>query len=406
MDKPDGIEPLDTDAEILDAWSGDHPATRADVRSLDALLKESKADLKVWRPYWWRANKWAVGAKHPETGEILTSPLWGVEARFDERHPEAFEPVVQPVQVTLPPVNSLPATDYSGIRRALLLADQHIGYRKGLDDGVLEPFHDRRALDVALQIAARNHFDYIIWLGDLLDSAEWSDKFQAEPEFYQTTQPAICEAAWWLARFRQAKPHAQHKALEGNHDVRPENTIVRSMQQAYRLRPARELNAPHALSMRRLLGLDGMGIEWFGGYPQAECYIEDVFAATHGDVAAAAPGATAWKMSQKWDLPVVFGHIHRRETATRTIYTQYGTRAITAFTPGCMCRLDGVIPGHKRGQHWQQGIGEVVLKSGMEPQFGAIPIDDGQALYNGKHYKARSDAEILASLDAGTDWKY
>ena len=400
-------DPLnETDAELLEAWSGDRPATKADLKTLKEHLAEVEADIQVWRPYWWRSTKWAVGAKHPETGEILKEPLWGSEVRFEEKQPEAFEPVIQPVQVILPPPENLPATDYSGIKRALLLADQHIGYRKGLDDGLLDPFHDRRALDVALQIAGRNKFDHIIWLGDLLDSAEWSDKFQTEPEFYWTTQPAICEAAWWLGRFKQSAPHAKHTALEGNHDIRPEHSIIRSMKQAYRLRPARQMHAPHALSMEHLLGLAGLGVEWVGGYPEAVAYIEDMFAATHGDVVNGTPGGTAWKMAQRWDMPVVFGHIHRRETATRTIYERDGIREIMAFTPGCMCRIDGVVPGHKRGQHWQQGIGVVEFKSSLEPQFSLIPIHDGQALYNGKHYKSRPEDEILQALDAGTDWKY
>ncbi len=381
---------------------------QADLVALDALLEEANADLETWRVYRWSPRKWAVGAKHPKTGQILKEPLYGVAAWLEEIDPAPVSPTVTPVQVKIPRATRPKKKKKAKVGKALNLADVHGGFRKDFRTGKLIPFHDRRALDVALQIARSEKFDFVIWLGDLLDSAEWSDKFLRSPEFYWTTQPAICEVAWWIAQFVQVQRDAEHIAIEGNHDVRPENSIIKHLKQAYDLRPARELHAPHALSMDRLLRMEEMGVKWVGGYAEekADFHVENHFAATHGHIARKNPGSTALGMAKKWGQNVVYGHVHRREMVTMNVYQEGRDRLITAMSPGLLGRIDYVIPGHRKGQDWQQGLGTVNFGKDIKPKFDIIPIENGKALYQDELFEARDENEILEDLDAGTDWKF
>lgn len=52
------------------------------VITLDELLEHYQVDLDVWEVRDWKASKWEVGAKHPETGEVLIAPLFQVAAWF------------------------------------------------------------------------------------------------------------------------------------------------------------------------------------------------------------------------------------------------------------------------------------------------------------------------------------
>ena len=66
---------------------------------------------------------------------------------------------------------------------AVLLPDAQIGFRK-FNDGELDPFHDTKAIDVALQITAVLEEEYgvddIINLGDTLDLPNFGKYMQEE----------------------------------------------------------------------------------------------------------------------------------------------------------------------------------------------------------------------------------
>lgn len=48
-------------------------------------------------------------------------------------------------------------------------------------------------------------------------------------------------------------------------------------------------------------------------------------------------------------VSVIYGHIHRREYAARTREDRDGPKEIMAATPGCLARIDGVVPSTKGG---------------------------------------------------------
>src|SRR5690606_7421642 len=116
-------------------------------------------------------------------------------------------PVVQPAAPTVikPPAKRPKPT---GLPVAVVLPDPQIGYRRDVETGELDPFHDEAALTVALQITADAQPAQVVNLGDLLDLPEWGT-YEQEPAFQQTTQPTIDRAHRFLAEQRAAAPDAK-----------------------------------------------------------------------------------------------------------------------------------------------------------------------------------------------------
>ena len=321
------------------------------IKTLGELLKFCEVDLAVWRVDRHVVNFWG-NSENPNTQ---------IKAWLVRIEPIAVRPSVQPVQISLTkPLavidqDALESRPIGAFADALFVPDPHFGFSRSLRTGILTPYHDRDALGVALAWAKMTQPTYIIFLGDVFDLADWSDKFQRTPNMYWTTQPALLEAAWWVGQFRLACPTAKVVIIEGNHDERMRRAIVSDMQEAYGLR---ETGAEFpALSIPGLMGLEKMGVEWVGDYPDGEYRLDAHLVAVHGVNTKNKSGATVGDLAETREESTVIGHIHRIELATRTRYFNDFSRYVTAMSPGCLCRIDGVVPGVQKKQNWQQGIG-------------------------------------------------
>ena len=398
-------------------------ATSAHINTLPALLAECGVDLTVWR-----VQKWGVGHKSWEMGAKLVEsdlqfdegkisgwkqdkglgklPLegWSIWANFIRIKPLPLYPTIQPVACTVT-FRAPPVPKAGGLCRALVFADPHVGFLKDTRNAKLEPFHDRRALDLVLQLASAVQPDRIDCLGDLLDFAEWTDRFLRSPEFYATTQPSILEAHWWLRQLRRSCPDAAISLHEGNHEGRMNKQVLTHLRAASDLRPADEMDLPPALTPQRLLALHKLGIEWHGDYPDDEHWLGQGLKLAHGDIARGEPGATTAAIIKKAYTSEIVGHIHRREMASRTIYEQGRARTITAYCPGCVCRIDGIVPGTRSKQQWQQGLAIVEYNpAGDQVSRYDIEISDGIALWGGKQYEGRDRVSDLPGDLPGWNW--
>jgi hypothetical protein len=335
-----------------------------------------------------------VGVKQDD-GSVRVEPLFQIKANLIPKNPQPVFLTVKPIAFQTRPLKTYPANTIKG--KGLVIPDTQIGFRKNQLSGRLDPFHDRAAMDVVLQIAQQNDFTHLTYLGDVMDLNDWSDKFLKEPEFYFTTQPAIYEAHWWLSQFRKALPKARMKKIEGNHEFRMPKMLITHMLAAHGLHTATDVKVP-VLSMEMLLGLPGLKIEYLGRYPHNEDWMGPV-RLIHGDVAKKGSTDTVKAVSAHAEEPTIQGHIHKREWASRTIRSKGGIRSVDVVSPGCLCRVDYVVPGHSQGQQWQQGAA-VVEWDGDDYAITPIAIQDGKAIYNGKIYKAR---DVLSSLNKDTD---
>lgn len=392
------------------------------IRTQNELLEAAQIDLNTWEILSCAVNSYESFRKRQhkrlkfEEGKITGSvedeggvtivPLFQIKLKLIRRVPIEVTPVIRPVVLAEGSIKQLKVDKHVKARRkALLLPDPHFGFRWDFATGQLDPFHDRGVLDIALQIATEESFDDIIFAGDLFDLAEWSDKFVRSPNMLQTTQPALIEASWWLRQFRTVAIDANIEVLEGNHERRLVQLIMKHMPQAYGLSRVDnvEVKTP-ALSIPYLLALDTMDIGWYD-YPDGEVWLNDYIAVEHGITARARSGATVSNMLIDAQETRIFGHIHRFESATKTVHTKEGPRFITVASVGCMCRIDGVVPAKKKKQNWQQGFAVVeYFKDDPIHLITEIPVLGGKALYNNKMYYGRERIQDLQR--EVLDWKF
>ena len=84
-----------------------------------------------------------------------------------------------------------------------------------------------------------------------------------------------------------------------------------------------------------------------------------------------------------------------------TNHTSTGPARNAAFSPGCLCRVDGSVPSVKGGitpnekpvkywENWQQGIGFAWYKDTGEYSLLSVPILDDWAVYEGQEFRART----------------
>lgn len=362
------------------------------IRTLDQLLEACKADLSVWSVRDHLLNGWQMNAGMGQIMQLMQVKAWMVRKNL-----EPITPVIAPVRIDIPKVK-VAKPERRKMRRALIVADPQVGFRRRMHTGELVPFHERRVLDIALQIVEADQIDDILFIGDCLDLSMWSTKFLAEPEFYWTTQPALIEWAWWLSLFRMAAPNARIKQHEGNHDVRMPNLVISNMKEAYGLKAVDELMLPPAVSVPKLLALHALDIEYIDNYPDDGWWLNNNVVTKHGNVARSGEGDTAKAIINKTTYTTVFGHIHRRESVTRRIKTRDGYAIQTAFCPGCACHIDGRVPGSSVDDNWQNGLAVIEYTEDME-HIIPIEIDKGMAIYNGEIYKgADRDKEINKML--------
>ena len=392
-----------------------------DVRTKEQLLELAQIDTDVWMiqdPL--EITAWGGFAKNIEKnltyddgkatgyvkqGGIQKTTLWRIHAKLIRRKPVAVMPAVRPIVSQVQYRASAPPQG-AGLFRSLTFADTHFGFSKAIHNALLTPFHDRRALDLMVQLAASVKPDRIDILGDILDLPDWSSKYRTAPEFYWTTQPAIYEAFWWLSQLRQAAPRAVISVFEGNHGKRMPNAIMDHLPAAYGLKPGHVSTDWPVMSVPYLLGLESLGIRWIEGYPDAEDWLNDGVALGHGSVARGGAGDTAKKTVQDSDVDRVIGHIHRREAASRTRWLRDDeSEAITAWCPGCVCHIDGRVPGKTAKQQWQQGALLIDYSGhGRMRSMHIAPIEEGELILDARRFTARERVQELAQAFPAFNW--
>jgi predicted phosphodiesterase len=407
-----GIHPLgakiDTDPKTITRWARDfgidltqRPKPIDKVNALGkiaALLERSGIDpADIGKVQQFKLSEWEGLSKNAD-GEVVVTPLEGASIVLTptwETGPAW--PVVQPAPPLAIKAAKPRIRKTGGWKIAVGLADPQVGYRRDLATNDLDPFHDDRAMALALQVIADLQPDLIVNFGDLMDFAEMG-RFEQEPGFALTTQPTIDRASSFLAEQRAAAPNAKQVLLAGNHEERLPRWIIANAKAAFGLKQANsEPAAWPVMSVPHLLRLDEIGVEFIPGFPAGVFWINERLACIHGHKVRSG-GSTAAAVIADERMSVLFGHVHRLELQHRTKRVYGGSRTHLAACIGCLSRTDGAVPSVRGGmdpmgrpvpavEDWQQGFCVVTYREGDEPfHVELVPIHDGQALFRGRHF--------------------
>ena len=352
------------------------------IRTLDQLIEAAEIDLDKWTPAGFKANTWPTAMRIDD--EPVVVRLWQVSARFLPR----LAPVVSAEPIRSRPRKRQQATT-TGREVCLVVPDTQHGFRALAKDlkhpgrDYLAPMHDRKACDLAVIMAQKLRPSYVIFLGDHLDASELSRYPDGKGlEHLGTIGHAARELHWWLSQMRQAAPAgATFTMLEGNHDARLHRKLTEGAPMLKGLRPAGDPDGAPMLSMRRLLSLDALGIDYVGPYNPSHWLWGIRF--THGDTVRGGGGKTAAALAAKRPHSEIYGHIHRRELVARTVYDPGEVPRVLQFaSPGTLCAVKGDgfgPPGHNTRPDWQQGLGVVVKDNASgNVSIMLLPIENGR----------------------------
>jgi predicted phosphodiesterase len=283
----------------------------------------------------------------------------------------------------------------------VILPDPQIGYRKINDQ--MDPFHDESAMDIALQITSwleeNDRVDSVINLGDFLDLPS-QGRFEQEAAFANTTQDAINRGHLFLQEQRAAAgPKAKIVLIEGNHDRRMEKFININAASAFGLKRANTAGLP-VMSIPYLLRLEEIGVEYIDAYPAGAYWINDRLRAIHGTKVRSNGSTAAAYTNDTPHISTVFGHVHRQELQSRTIFDRQGSIKSVAISPGCLCRVDGAVPSvngsnqidgmpAKYFENWQQGIAVITTDANNDFFTELVQIDKNKAWFRGHEFKAK-----------------
>lgn len=309
--------------------------------------------------------------------------------------------LVQATAATLPKLKKVKAKKKtSDWKLAVALPDAQIGFRK-YEDNTLDPFHDVHAIDVAMQIVGAVEEEYgidkIVNLGDTIDLPMFG-KYAQESTFEGTVNISFKAAHDFVATQRALAPNAEIVFIEGNHDCRPNKYLNAMARTAAEVRQV-GMEEP-VFSLPHLLNLKAIGnVTHVSGYPADKYYINPRLVARHG-TAAASNGSTALKhVNSNHHESVIYGHSHRMELLYKTHDTSGGAVQNGAYSPGCLCRIDGAVPSYKGGtmlnlhpvkqyENWQQGIGLIWYKDNGDFTIENVHIMDGWAVWAGNEFRS------------------
>jgi predicted phosphodiesterase len=283
---------------------------------------------------------------------------------------------------------------------AVALPDAQIGFRK-FEDNTFDPFHDVQAIGVAMQVLAMLEQEYgvdkVLNLGDTLDLPMFG-KYQQELSFEGTVNYSLQAGHDFVATQRALAPDAEIIYIDGNHDCRANKYVNLQARAGAQMRQVGS-EAP-VFSIPHLLNLNAIGnVTHVSGYPADKYYLNSRLVARHGTKARSNGSTANMYINANHHETVIYGHSHRMELMYKTHDTSAGMVQNGAYSPGCLCRIDGAVPSVlggininefpiKQYENWQQGIGIIWYKEDGDFAIENVHIMDGWAVYAGTEFRA------------------
>lgn len=216
------------------------------------------------------------------------------------------------------------------------------------------PYHDEGLDACATEFVREMQPTEHVFLGDGMDFPTIS-RHPDHPAAQATPQECVDAYYGILRRRAEAAPNSRRMKLKGNHDWRLEQEVLTRSERLSGLKPAGE--DIDALSIRRLLHLDALGIELVEdrrGWEHAEVVLVpggNGLVVRHGFVTG---NNTADRTIKKLGRSALMGHDHGKEHVFRLVYPK--KRLHQGAVIGAMCRNDGIFPHFTTSPDWHMGF--------------------------------------------------
>jgi hypothetical protein len=315
--------------------TSDDPAEWGDI---DQLLRSRGLDPDEWVVVKVRVNEWGENAD----GQPLRQLRVDLEPRsLGSLMPARTDGWRPPPSVRVAPKGEAELVVFFG--------DQHC------------PHHDPGLHEAACQWLRRNKPARGVLLGDLLDFDAVS-RHRANPEWATSMQQCIDSAYAVLRGFVQASPGTRWQMVSGNHEDRLRNAIIDQLRGVYGLARATDEDEPRGdavLSVKHLLRLDELGVEWVGGegeYAHQQIKVSPHLAARHGWIVRKGSGTSARATLEHLGYSCVIGHTHRQSQVFHTHHDIDGSPSeLVAVEAGTMSCVQGGL-GYAVAADWQAGF--------------------------------------------------
>lgn len=249
------------------------------------------------------------------------------------------------------------------------------------------PYFDPQLDGAATALVADVQPDRHVFLGDGLDFPTIS-RHDDHPA--QMASPQECLDVYYgiLRRRAEAAPNARREKLKGNHDWRIESELLKRAERMYGIRPVGE-DVP-ALSLRRLLHFDALGIELVEhplGWDHAEVeLVEGVggLIVRHGWLTGA---NTAGRSLDKRGRSLIVGHNHSREHVYKWDPSARVERQAAVCGVMCDVRSDR-FPVYAATDDSLQGLIVVTHWPGEGFQIEHARYVDGALYWRDRRYRA------------------
>lgn len=398
------------------------------VESLLALLglpadtADPDAD-SDWRVEEFKVVPSEVSLNLKKHGRVLRVTNWHHTLRVRHRRPKPIlADVPQPIVLKLPASfkpRPLAVPQDGDVLRALVFPDTQVGFWRDYRTPGLNPFHDRAAISIALQVLADYAPHRVDFLGDTLDLPMFQDRFPKGPNLRYLTQPAFVELTFLLWKIRtiltetearlKRKAAAQIHIVPGNHDLRLTKAMYgTAADELIDLRPVHDPFGAPLVSIARIIDADRLGVTFADDYPGGRLKWNGNLEGVHGTKVGAKSGASVAKyLGDSPSVSLVFGHVHRYEMAWSTTRRGGAEREFMALSPGCLCRIDGGVPPLLQRFNWQQGLLGLEYEVGGAEYFAVDPIriQGGRALWRGHVYEGQDYTEELIEWARAVGWE-
>ena len=253
------------------------------------------------------------------------------------------------------------------------------------------PLHSEAAHTAFLSFCERVRPDCGVHLGDLVDFSNISKYGDSgDPRFNASAQDCINTGYRILSEIVEASPKTKWWFMLGNHDERIRNESLLRAERLWGIRPADipgAGRADDALSIKRLLRLDELGIECIdepGGYKHNRLRIGEDFEIRHGMFVGGQP---AKKTMDSLQASVAVGHTHAKSHAFKALFDRDGVSTIVQGAEIGHMAVNNL--GYNVGRSdWHPGWATVTLFPDGQTNLEHVVFDEkrGKAVWRGEQF--------------------